>query len=64
MKSTIPNYGTYSELEADVSNLRVGQIVSCEETLRLYRIDDSNVITPLTNGANFSLSGTTLTISY
>lgn len=64
MKSTIPNYSTYTELETDISNLRVGQLVSCEETMRLYRIDDSNVITPITNGANFSLSGTTLTIVY
>lgn len=67
MKSSIVNYDTYANAVTDLANLYVGQVVSVEETMRLYRVDDSGVqleLTPLTNGANMSLSGNILTITY
>lgn len=67
MKSSIVNYDTYANAVADLANLYVGQVVSVEETMRLYRVDDSGVqleLKPLTNGANMSLSGNILTITY
>lgn len=67
MKSSIVNYDTYANAVADLSNLYVGQMVAVEETMRLYRVDDSGVqleLKPLTNGANMSLSGNILTITY
>lgn len=67
MKSSIVNYDTYANAVTDLANLYVGQVVSVEETMRLYRVNDSGVqleLTPLTNGANMSLSGNILTITY
>jgi len=67
MKSSIVNYDTYANAVADLANLYVGQVVSVEETMRLYRVDNSGVqleLKPLTNGANMSLSGNILTITY
>jgi hypothetical protein len=67
MKSSIVNYDTYANAVADLANLYVGQMVAVEETMRLYRVDDSGVqleLKPLTNGANMSLSGNILTITY
>lgn len=66
MKHTIPAYDTYANAEADLDNLLGGQVISVDETLRLYRVVDGTVksLEPITNGANMSLSGTVLTITY
>ena len=67
MKSNIVEYDTYANAVADIANLYVGQMIAVEETMRLYKVDDSGVqreLKPLTNGANMSLSGNILTITY
>lgn len=63
MDSVIKQYDTYADIVADVSNLGEGQVVSADDTERLYRIVNG-AIEPITNGAHMELSGTTLTITF
>ena len=66
MKHTIQAYSTYQEAEDDLTNLQIGEIVSVDETMRLYRVEDGTekTLVAITNGANMELSGTVLTITY
>lgn len=66
MKSLIPRYSTYDEAVEDLANLQNDTLVTVDETLRIYRVTDGveKTLEPVTNGANFSLSGTTLSITF
>lgn len=66
MKKLIPAYSTYEEAVADLDNLAIGQVVSVDETLRMYRVEDNveKELVAITNGANFQYANSYLYITF
>lgn len=62
--NVIKSYSTLADLTSDLSNLSEKQIVSVDDTERLYRIESGAPVALTANSVDYSVSGDVLTITF
>lgn len=62
--NVIKSYSTLADLTSDLSNLADKQIVSVDDTERLYRIESGVPVALTANSVDYSVSGDILTITF